>query len=95
MPHHKSAEKRVRTNERDRKRNVTVKKEVRTVTRKLREDAASAKAPELLREAHSVLDNAARKGVIHRKTVDRRKSRLAKLVNRKTAAQQAAPPAKP
>jgi len=86
MPHHKSAEKRVRTNERSRKRNITVKSEVRTVTRKFREQSGVANAPELLRDAHSALDNAARKGILHRKTVDRRKSRLAKLLNRSAKA---------
>ncbi len=82
MPHHKSAEKRVRTNERDRKRNTTVKSEVRTVTRRLRESAGSEKAPSALREVQSVLDNATRKGVLHKRTADRKKSRLARLVNR-------------
>lgn len=86
MPHHKSAKKRVRTNERDRKRNITVKSGVRTAIRRLREAPGGEKAGETLREAHSVLDNAVRKGVLHKKTVNRRKSRLAKLVNRATAA---------
>jgi small subunit ribosomal protein S20 len=92
MPHHKSAEKRVRTNERDRKRNITVKSAVRTVIRKVRETAGDEKAPAALRDAHSVLDNAVRKGVLHKRTVDRKKSRLARLVNRKGAA--APPPPK-
>ena len=82
MPHHKSTEKRVRTNERDRKRNLASKRELRTVIRKLREGAGSEGAPELLVKAHSVLDNAVRRGIVHRKTADRRKSRLAKLVQR-------------
>lgn len=82
MPHHKSAEKRMRTSERDRQKNVAVKSVVRSAMRKLREETTGEKAPGLLREAHSVLDNAARKGVIHKRTADRRKSRLAKLVQR-------------
>lgn len=82
MPHHKSAEKRMRTSERDRKKNIAVKSVVRSAVRKLREGSTNDQASELLRTAHSVLDNAARKGVIHKKTADRRKSRLAKLVQR-------------
>jgi small subunit ribosomal protein S20 len=82
MPHHKSAVKRMRTSERDRKRNVAVKSQVRGATRKLHEEVKTEGAPELLRKAHSVLDNAARKGVVHKNTVDRLKSRLAKAVNR-------------
>ena len=82
MPHHKSAEKRMRTNERDRKKNVSVKSAVRKATRSVRDDAKANEAPKLLRDAQSLLDNAVRKGVIHKKTADRKKSRLAKLVNK-------------
>lgn len=82
MPHHKSTAKRIKTSERDRKKNVAVKREVRSAVRKVREGLKDENAPELLREAHSALDNAERKGVIHRKTVDRQKSRLAKSVHR-------------
>jgi small subunit ribosomal protein S20 len=80
MPHHKSAEKRVRTTERQRQRNLSAKRELRSVTRKLHEGARSEGAETLLREVHSTLDNLARRGIIHSKTADRRKSRLAKLV---------------
>jgi small subunit ribosomal protein S20 len=86
MPHHKSAEKRVRTNERQRVHNLTAKRELRTVTRKLRDGAQSDAAETILREVHSKLDTLARRGIIHGKTADRRKSRLAKLVAKGKAA---------
>jgi len=82
MPHHKSTAKRVRTNKRDRERNIAVRSQIRTTIRKVREQSDAKEAPEVLREAHSTLDNAVRKGIVHRKTADRRKSRLAKLVNK-------------
>ncbi len=82
MPHHASAKKRVRTNERDRLKNRTVKSQVRGAVKKLQANLGAEEAPKALRTAHSVLDNATRKGVMHRKTVDRMKSRLAKAVNR-------------
>jgi small subunit ribosomal protein S20 len=82
MPHHRSTAKRVKTSERARERNRAVKSEVRAAIRRLRENAGEENADELLRQAQSSLDNAARKGIIHRKTVDRRKSRLARVVNR-------------
>jgi small subunit ribosomal protein S20 len=85
MPHNKSTAKRVRTNERARERNRAVKSAVRLAVRRLHEGLRGEKAAELLREAVSSLDNAARKGVLHRKTVDRRKSRLAQAVNRAQA----------
>lgn len=80
MPHHKSAEKRVRTNEKRRVHNLTAKRDLRTITRKLREGASSEAAESVLREVHSKLDTLARRGIIPSKTADRRKSRLAKLV---------------
>jgi small subunit ribosomal protein S20 len=82
MPHHKSAEKRMRTNERDRKKNVAVRSAVKKATRGVRDEAKGKDAVKLLREAQSLLDNAVRKGVVHKKTADRRKSRLAKHVNK-------------
>lgn len=82
MPHHKSAEKRMRTNERDRKRNVGVKSEVKKATRSVRDGAKGKDAPKLLRDAQSLLDNAVRKGILHKRTADRKKSRLAKHVNK-------------
>jgi small subunit ribosomal protein S20 len=85
MPQHASAKKRVRTNERDRLKNRTVKSQVRGAVKKLRTAIGEEEAPVALRQAHSVLDNATRKGVMHRKTVDRMKSRLAKAVNRGAA----------
>lgn len=82
MPQHASAKKRMRTNERDRQRNRAVKSTVRGSTKQLRAALGSDEAPARLRSAHSVLDNAARKGVLHPKKVDRMKSRLAKAVRR-------------
>jgi small subunit ribosomal protein S20 len=85
MPHHASAKKRVRTNERDRLKNRTVKSQVRGAVKKLQTTLGAEEAPKALQQAHSALDNATRKGVMHRKTVDRMKSRLAKAVNRASA----------
>jgi small subunit ribosomal protein S20 len=81
MPQNKSAWKRTRTNAKRRDRNRAVRAEVRTAIRKLKE-AARGDQPALLRQASSVLDTAARKGVLREQTANRRKSRLAKLLNR-------------
>jgi small subunit ribosomal protein S20 len=82
MPQHASAKKRMQTNERDRLRNRAVKSQVRGAVKELRTSLGSAEAAEQLPRTHSVLDKAAKKGVIHRKKVDRLKSRLAKAVRR-------------
>jgi len=84
MPQHKSAVKRIRTSERQRERNRSVRSRVRTAIRKFEEGAAERKA-ELLREATSELDNAVRKGVIKESTANRKKSRLARGLNRAAA----------
>lgn len=84
MPQHASAKKRVRTNERDRQRNRAVKSQVRRAVKELHETLGTEEAPQQLSLTHSVLDVASKKGVIHRKRVDRMKSRLAKAANRAT-----------
>jgi small subunit ribosomal protein S20 len=85
MPQHASAKKRMLTNERDRLKNRAVKSQVRGAVKEVRATLGEEEAPAALRSAHSVLDNATRKGVLHRKTVDRMKSRLAKAVHRAAA----------
>jgi len=85
MPQHASAKKRMRTSERDRRRNRAVKSQVRGAVKNLREALGESDAPSMLSRAHAVLDNASRKGVLHRRKVDRLKSRLAKAVTRASA----------
>jgi small subunit ribosomal protein S20 len=82
MPHHKSAEKRVRTNEKARLANLAVKSRVRSALRKVREAKNRKDAQPRLETALSVLDRAAQKGVIHRTTASRNKSRLTLFVNK-------------
>jgi small subunit ribosomal protein S20 len=82
MPHHKSAAKRVRTNEKARQANLAAKSRVRTALRKVRESAKQADGQARLLDAVSVLDRAAQKGIIHRSTASRQKSRLTHFVNK-------------
>ena len=82
MPHHKSAAKRVRTNEKARQANLAAKSRVRSALRKVRESAKRADAQARLLDAISVLDRAAQKGIIHRTTASRQKSRLTLFVNK-------------
>ena len=81
MPHHKSAWKRMRTNEKRRLRNRAVRSRVRKAIKKFRLAPIEEK-PQLLRKATSELDNAVRKGVIKDRTAIRYKSRLARLLNK-------------
>lgn len=82
MPHHKSAEKRVGTSDKARRSNLAVKSRVRTAVRRVREAKSRSDAQARLESALSVLDRAAQKGVIHRTTASRNKSRLTLFVNK-------------
>jgi small subunit ribosomal protein S20 len=69
--------------------NRMVKTRIKTVTKQVAQ-ARKAGDPEALasefNRAKSVIDKAAKKGVIHPKTAARKKSRLARSINRATAA---------
>jgi small subunit ribosomal protein S20 len=79
MPNHKSAEKRVRQNEKRRKINRGNRTRVRTAIKNLRSALTSgdaAKANELLPQTVSTIDKAVQKGVLHKNAAARHKSRL-------------------
>ena len=80
MPHHKSAEKRIRQDKKRRARNRAVKSEVKLVVKKVTATTDPDEGAKILPEVNSVIDKAAKKGVIHWRTAARRKSRLAKRV---------------
>ncbi|OXM66116.1 MULTISPECIES: 30S ribosomal protein S20 [Amycolatopsis] len=84
MANIKSQIKRIKTNEKARQRNQSVKSSVKTAIRKFREAAESgdkAKAVELQQVAARALDKAASKGVIHANQAANKKSAMAKRVN--------------
>ena len=82
MPHHKSAEKRVLTNERDRQRNVANRSRLRKAMATQRTLTDPAEAKKSLPATASEIDRAVRKGLIPRSRANRLKSRTAKAVNR-------------
>lgn len=79
MPHHKSAAKRVITNEKARRRNVALRTRMRAALKAVREATTRAQAQTAYRDASSVLDRTAAKGVIKKETANRHKGRLAKF----------------
>ncbi len=83
MPHHKSAVKRIRTAKKSKIRNISVKTEIKTWLKKATE---TPKDKEVARLAVSKIDRAVRKGVIPKSVANRRKSRLALMINRTTKA---------
>ena len=84
MANHKSALKRARQNEVRRLRNKSTRTRVKNVTKEVRASANEASGDDALKNlnaAKSVIDRAAKSGIIHRKTAARKISRLTRLVN--------------
>jgi small subunit ribosomal protein S20 len=81
MANHKSAEKRIRTNERRRQRNKAALSKVKTLVKKVMDSKEKETAEVNLKEAVAFLDRTAVKGRIHKNNVARKKSKLTKFVN--------------
>ncbi|HVF30097.1 MAG TPA: 30S ribosomal protein S20 [Pyrinomonadaceae bacterium] len=84
MANHKSAEKRVRQNEKRNLNNRSNRSKLRTQIKKLRSAVAAHDqklGDELLTPTVSIIDKAVNKGLIHRNTAARYKSRLTKHVS--------------
>jgi len=82
MAVHLSTIKRSRQNKKRRLRNRTMKTTIRKAEKRVRQAENKDDAAVRLQEASSIFDRAASKGVLHRRTVSRHKSRMAKKVNR-------------
>ena len=81
MANIKSQMKRIRTNEKARLRNKSVKSALKTAVRRFHEAAESgdtAQATAMAREANRALDKAVSKGVIHANQAANRKSSIAR-----------------
>lgn len=80
MPNTKSAERRARNSVRKHQRNHSVKSSLRTLEKRylgLLSTENKDQAMASFRTVSSALDKAAKSGVIHKGTADRKKSRLA------------------
>lgn len=84
MPNIKSAIKRVKVSKKKTEFNKSQKSAVRTAEKKAQTaiESKSDKAGELVNEAVVKIDKAAGKGKIHKNTAARKKSRLAKSLNK-------------
>lgn len=78
MLRHKSAIKRARQNKKIRVRSKKLQLEIHKVIKQ----TIKVNTPEELKKAYSAIDRSVRKGILHRNTAARRKSRLARLVNK-------------
>ncbi len=84
MPNHKSAEKRVRQNEKKRLVNKSNRSKLRTQIKKLRSALRGndkSVSTELLNPTVSLIDKMVNKGILHRNAAARHKARLTSHVN--------------
>ena len=77
MPNIKSAIKRVKVTETKNLRNRIVKSKVKTAVKKFETEATVAQYS----LTTSAIDKAVAKGILHKNTANRKKARLAKMVN--------------
>ncbi len=85
MANIKSQLKRIKTNEKARQRNKSVRSALKTAIRRFREAADSGdkdKAVELARSASRALDKAASKGMIHSNSAANKKAAMAHRANK-------------
>ncbi len=84
MPRRKSSVKRSRADKKRHLNNLIVKRQLKETLKKFRELVLAkniAEAKTLLTKAYAQLDKAAKKNIIHPRTANRKKSRLAKRIN--------------
>lgn len=86
MANHKSAKKRIRTNERKRMINKVVDSKIKTHVNKALAATEVEEAEKLYKEAVSLLDRNTTKGKIHINNASRKKAALTKHVNSLKAA---------
>ncbi len=83
MANIKSAEKRARQAVKRRAHNMTLRSKMRTAVKKVRAAAATGEktaALDAFKSAVPVIDSMVNKGIVHRNTASRHKSRLSALV---------------
>ncbi len=82
MANHKSAQKRVRSDEKKRDRNRYQHKTTRNAVRKLRASEDAKEATEMLPKVSSMLDKLAKNNVIHKNKAANLKSSLAAHISK-------------
>ena len=90
MPIKRSAWKNLRKSRKRHQRNINVKSELKTITRKLENFISSknkSEAQNLYQHLASKLDKAASRNIIHKKTASRKKARLMKRLSRLVSSQ--------
>ncbi len=88
MANIKSQKKRIITNEKRRMKNASIRSAMKTMIKKANQSLSSGNEElkeTAIKKAIATIDRACSKGVIHKNSAARRKSRLMKRVNKATA----------
>jgi small subunit ribosomal protein S20 len=80
MAHHKSALKRIRSNEAKRQLNRYQLKTTRTFIKRLKQTSDKEEAQDMYKKVSSMLDKLAKKNIIHKNKAANNKSKLAHFV---------------
>ncbi len=80
MPQHKQFKKALKVNEKRKVRNQSATSRLNTFIKKIKTAGSKEEAEGALKNAISVIDSTARKGIIKKTTAARKKSRLSKFV---------------
>lgn len=80
MAHHKSALKRIRSNETKRLRNKYYMKTTRTFIKRLRNATETEEALELYKKVASMLDKLVKRNIIHKNNAANKKAKLHKVM---------------
>jgi small subunit ribosomal protein S20 len=81
MANHKSAKKRIRSNEKKRVMNKNNASKIKSTMKKVLDSKKPEEAEKIYKEAVALLDKSATRGRIHKNTAARKKSQLTKYVN--------------
>lgn len=81
MPAFKSARKQLKISKKRHMRNVAARSAMKTAIKKVRGTRDSAAVQSVLRDATSIIDKTAKKGVLHSNAASRYKSKLARFAN--------------
>lgn len=81
MANHKSAKKRIRSNDKKRLMNKMTTSQIKSTVKKVMDTQNREEAEKSYKEAVALLDKSAAKGRIHRNTSSRKKSQLTRHLN--------------
>ncbi len=82
MPNTKQCEKRLRQDKQRQAHNNYVRRTIKSLAKKMKSDIPVEEKEKMIDTIYSQLDRAAKKGVIHKRTASRRKSRISNYLNK-------------